>query len=70
MAVTDDQDIAKLLNLLRSLPDDERRIGLLKRIAADGGTLEPKWAPAESAGYFYWPDVEDETITHEVGEEE
>lgn len=58
MAVTDDQDIAKLLNLLRSLPDDERRIGLLKRIAAEGGTLDPKWAPAEASGYFYWPAVD------------
>lgn len=58
VAVKDDRDIAKLLNLLRSLPDDERRIGLLKRIAADGGKLEPRWAPGDATGYVYWPGVE------------
>jgi len=56
--VKDDRDIAKLLGLLRNLPDDERRLGLLKRIAADGGRLEPGWAPAEPQGFAYWPGLE------------
>jgi hypothetical protein len=56
--VKDEAEIGKLLNLLRPLPDDERRIGLLKRIAADGGKLPPRWAPGEQAGYVYWPSVE------------
>jgi hypothetical protein len=56
--VKDEADIGKLLNLLRPLPDDERRIGLLKRIAADGGKLPPHWAPSEQTGYVYWPKAE------------
>ncbi|MCC7049844.1 MAG: hypothetical protein IT562_24265 [Alphaproteobacteria bacterium] len=55
--MTDDAEIGKLLHLLRPLPDDERRLGLLKRIAADGGKLPPRWAPSEPQGYVYWPGV-------------
>ncbi len=56
--VKDDTEIAKLLNLLRNLPDDERRFGMLKRIAGDGGKLTPKWAPADHIGYVYWPGLD------------
>ena len=54
----DESEIAKLLNLLRNLPDDERRFGMLKRIAADGGKLTPRWAPGEQQGFGYWPGLD------------
>jgi|CXWL01.1.fsa_nt_gi hypothetical protein len=56
--VKDDSEIAKLLNLLRNLPDDERRFGMLKRVASDGGKLTPRWAPGETAGFSYWPGLD------------
>lgn len=54
----DEGELGKLLNLLRPLPDDERRIGLLKRIAGASGALKPRWAPADPQGYVYFPGVE------------
>lgn len=56
--VKDETEIAKLLNLLRNLPDEERRFGMLKRLAADGGKLVPRWAPGETAGFSYWPGLD------------
>lgn len=60
----DESEIAKLLNLLRNLPDDERRYGMLKRVAADGGKLTPRWSPGDPVGFTYWPGLD--TATREM----
>jgi hypothetical protein len=31
---------------------------MLKRVAADGGKLTPRWAPGETAGFSYWPGLD------------
>lgn len=36
------------------LPIDERRLGVLRQVARDGGTLEPRWAPLLATGYSYF----------------